>query len=206
MKPPKLFSICIVSIFFVTAVLPVLYILIAPIFSGQFENIFDSRHLSLAQNSLGIALGATFSALLIGIPVSLLLTRSNISGKQILAPMFVIPALVPPYIHAIAWKQMDRLVPFDIHSLPGVIFVLTLAYFPFVVLMVSGGLKSIDRNMEEASLLIHGGWRTLRKITLPLVFPHIFAGAVFVFIFSIIDFGVPRILGTLYLIIHMNYQ
>ena len=74
------------------------------------------------------------------------------------------------------------------------IFVLTLAYFPFVALTTSSGLKSIDRNLEEVSLLSHGRWKTWSRITLPLIAPHIFAGAIFVFILSITDFGVPDIL------------
>ena len=68
------------------------------------------------------------------------------------------------------------------------------AYFPFVTLLTVSGLRSIDRRMEEASLLHHGPWKTIKGITLPLVAPHILCGALFVFIFSVINFGVPDIL------------
>jgi len=60
--------------------------------------------------------------------------------------------------------------------------------------MAISGVKSIDPSLEEASLIRHGPWRTLKGITLPLASPHILSGALFVFIFSIIDFGVPDIL------------
>jgi iron(III) transport system permease protein len=84
--------------------------------------------------------------------------------------------------------------PFDIYGLAGAIFVMTLAYFPFVTLLTVSGLRSIDRRMEEASLLHHRPWKTIKGITLPLVAPHILCGALFVFIFSVINFGVPDIL------------
>ncbi len=91
-------------------------------------------------------------------------------------------------------EPLKQFLYLDIHSLWGAILVLGLAYFPFVTLMTQSGLKPVDRNLEEASLLCHGGRYTLTRITLPLVTPHIFSGAIFVFIFSIIDFGVPDIL------------
>jgi iron(III) transport system permease protein len=119
-------------------------------------------------------------------------------GREIFGMIYIIPVLIPPYIHAIVWSHLNRFIrqflSLDIHTLWGAIFVLTLAYFPFVTLTTLSGLKSIDRNLEEASLLCHGRWHTMTRITLPLVTPHIFSGAIFVFIFSIIDFGVPDIL------------
>ena len=63
-----------------------------------------------------------------------------------------------------------------------------------MTLMTLSGLKSVDRNLEEASLLCHGRWKTLVRITLPLATPHILSGTIFVFIFSLTDFGVPDIL------------
>jgi iron(III) transport system permease protein len=166
--------------------------------SEDYSFLFDERHLSLAKNSLGSAFGATIFCLAIGIPLAFLFNRTTLWGRGIFGTLYIIPLLIPPYIHAIVWSHLDHFFRLffglDIHTLWGVIFVLTLAYFPFVTLMTISGLKSIDRNLEEASLLCHGRWKTLTRITLPLVTPHIFSGAIFVFIFSLIDFGVPDIL------------
>ena len=71
---------------------------------------------------------------------------------------------------------------------------LGLAYYPFVTLLTVSGLRSMDRSQEEAALLSRGKWQTLRRVTLPLTTPHILTGAIFVFVFSIMDFGVPDIL------------
>ena len=160
--------------------------------------MFESRYIALAKNSLGLAIGTTALSLAIGTPLAFLLARTDLWARRILGIIYLVPILIPPYIHAIVWTHLNSFIKsylsFDIHSLGGVIFVLTLAYFPFVTLLTQSGLKSIDRNLEEASLLCHGRWRTLRWITLPLVMPHILSGAIFVFIFSLIDFGVPDIL------------
>jgi len=82
----------------------------------------------------------------------------------------------------------------NIYSLPGAVFVMTMAYFPIITLMTMSGLKGIDKCQEEAGW-IHGNViQTILRISLPLATPYIFCGALFVFVFAIINFGVPDIL------------
>ena len=178
--------------------------------SSYRELLFDKRQIGLIKNSFGLSFGATLLSLAIGVPLAFLSAKTNLCGRKIVGVVYFIPLLIPPYIHAIVWTHLlskngliNGLVnqciaqlfslketPFDIYGLAGAIFVMTLAYFPFVTLLTASGLRSIDRRMEEASLLHHGPCKT----TLPLVAPHILCGALFVFIFSVINFGVPDIL------------
>lgn len=204
MKPPRFFTLAVISLFVIIVLLPIFYMVTSPFWvegTGQsysYSSLFDKRHLFLAQNSLGLAAGTTAFCLALGVPLAFLIYRTNLWGGRIFKVLYIVPVLIPPYIHAIVWSHLNSLFKsvfyIDIHSLWGTIFVLTLAYFPFVTLMTQSGLKSIDRNLGEASLLCHGKWKTVRRIELPLVTPHIFSGAIFVFIFSIIGFGVPDIL------------
>lgn len=204
MKLPRFFISSIFTLFFIIVLLPIFSMMVVPFFSeipGSLASdcsLFDSRHLTLARNSLGLSVGTTALCLIIGVPLAFLLSRANLWGNGILRIISIIPILIPPYIHAIVWTNLNDffkcIFHCDVHNLWGAMFVLTLAYFPFVALATQGGLRRIDRNMEEASLLYHGRWKTLTRITLPLVMPHIFSGAIFVFIFSLIDFCVPDIL------------
>jgi len=178
--------------------------------SSYRELLFDKRQIGLIKNSFGLSFGATLLSLAIGVPLAFLSAKTNLWGRKLLGIAYLIPILIPPYMHAIVWTHLlskNGLInqciaqlfslketPFDIYGLPGAIFVLTLAYFPFVSLLTVSGLRSIDRRMEEASLLHHGPWKTIKGITLPLIAPHILCGALFVFIFSVINFGVPDIL------------
>lgn len=161
-------------------------------------------------NSVVIAVGVTFFSLLIGVPQGFFLERTRFFGRPFFAVAFLVPLLIPPYIHAIVWIHLMgktgllnimliRLFHLkqpllSIYTLPGVIFVLTLSYVPFVTAFVMTGLKSMDRGMEETALLQHAPFQVHRKITLPLLTPHIACGAVFVFVFSLINFGVPDFL------------
>ena len=201
MKPPRSLYPSIILLFLIV-LLPIIFMIIAPFLTHDVQPLLgllvEERYLALTKNSLGLAAGTTCLSLLIGVPLAFLISRTDLIGKTPLGILYLIPILIPPYIHAIVWTHINSYVQhflsLDIHSLGGAIFVLTLAYFPFVTLMTLSGLQSVDKNLEEASLLCHGVRYTLRRITLPLVTPHIFSGAIFVFIFSIIDFGVPDIL------------
>lgn len=204
MKPPRFFSPVVIFAFILIVLLPIFYMMTTPFWaqtlehSNDYGSLFDNRHVALAKNSLGLAVGTTALCLAIGVPLAFLLSRTDLWGRKIFGIIYIIPILTPPYIHAIVWNHMNSFIKqflsLDIHNLGGTIFVLTLAYFPFVTLMTQSGLKAIDRNLEESSLLRYGKWKTSTRITLPIVTPHIFSGAIFVFIFSIIDFGVPDIL------------
>ncbi len=178
--------------------------IVSPFWAYQAEQLshifklFDSRQLSLATNSLLLATGTACLSLIIGVPFAFICRRTDLWGKTLLGWLSIIPVLIPPYIHAIVWTHMDQFIEkylfFDIHSLGGAIIVLSCAYFPFVVLMTFTGLNTIDREMEEASLMYHGRVYTLCRITLPLAMPHIISGAIFVFIFSAINVSVPDFL------------
>jgi iron(III) transport system permease protein len=174
------------------------------------DSVFTSSQWKLLSNSLLLATGTAALALLIGVPYAFLCEKTELPGRGFFAIAYLIPLLIPPYMHAIVWGRLLArnsplnaylmelfglsTAPLDVHSLPGAMFVLALAYFPFVTLLTISGLKSLDRNYEEAALHQRGYWQTIVKVTLPMVWPQIAASTLFVFVFSIIDFGVPDIL------------
>ncbi len=179
-------------------------------FDPILELFSTSSQWSLLLNSLMLASGASVVAIVIGVPYALLCEKSSFWGRSFFKVAYLVPLLIPPYMQAIVWSQLlakngsvntflvDALnltqPLLSAYSLTGAIIVFGLAYFPFVTLITISGLKSVDREFEEAALLQQKPKRSLIYVTLPLVFPHIIAGTVFVFIFSIIDFSVPDIL------------
>lgn len=206
MKLPKYVIIAIFLIFGLIVLLPIITMFLAVfaksgyVLEDSFKVIFlNSRQWILIKNTFLISSGVTLLSILVGILVAFLLERSNLWGRYVFRFLYLIPLLIPPYIHAIVWTRLlakNGLIGslFKIHSLPGAIFVLTLAYFPFVTLMTISGIKSVNQHLEEASLIHHGPLKTLKSVTLPLVTPHVFAGAIFVFIFVLVNFSVPDIL------------
>ncbi len=204
MRLPWTYSFAILLLFVIVVLLPIIYMLSAPFLTEDFGYLngigylFDDRHITLALNSLIIAAGTTLFCTVLGVPLAFVLFQTDVWFKGVFKTIYLIPFLIPPYIHAIVWSQLGgvlkQYLSLNVYSRYGVIAVLTLAFYPIITFMTMSGFKSIDRKMEEVSLLYHGKWKTVTKITIPLLFPHIFSGAIFVFIFSIIDFGVSDIL------------
>jgi iron(III) transport system permease protein len=161
--------------------------------------LLDSRQLGLMKNSLALAGGATFFSLLLGVPLAFLIKRTELPFRDFFNTAYLAPLLFPPYLQATVWMKFfspDQGVisgP-SIFSLAGGIFVYTLCFFPFVTLITSSGLESIDPSLEEVSLTGKTAFQTVRGITLPLITPHITSGAILVFVFTLVNFEVADIL------------
>ena len=134
------------------------------------------------------------------VPLAFLSAKTNLWGRRIVRVVYFIPLLIPPYIHAIVWTHLlskNGLVnqcivrlfslkqaPFDIYGLAGAIFVMTLAFFPFVTLLTVSSLSSINRGVEEASLLHHGHWLNHKgNYVAPGCSPHPLRGPLCVYFF-----------------------
>ncbi|MCP5108529.1 MAG: iron ABC transporter permease, partial [bacterium] len=192
-----------IFLFVIIVLLPIGYMVTAPVWSGTTGDtgagvsLFGSRHIPLVLNSLGLATGTTLLGFLIGVPMAFFLCRIDFKGRRFFNVLYLVPLLIPSYIHAIAWSRLNPLLkPIfgDIHSLGGAVWVLGLSFFPIVTLMVRTGLQAIDRDQEEAALLHRSPFETLKGITLPLLMPYIVSSGVLVFLFSLLSFGVPDFL------------
>ena len=204
MNLPRSFRYPVVFLFFVIVLLPICYLIGSAFYAdsgdilARLTGVFEPRQWGLICNSFIIGAGATCFSFILGVPYAFLCLRTDLKFRKIFTWIYIIPLLIPPYIHAIAWGHLadffETYFFFDIHGKLGIIIVLTCSYFPFIVLIAISALKGIDRNMEEAALLNRGRGFTLWKITLPLAMPNIISGAILVFIFSIINVSVPDFL------------
>lgn len=212
--PRSLISI-VFPLFIIVVLLPIILMVIGSFWSdgltlSHYAPLLNDRYLKIGLNSVLIAFGTTFFSLLIGIPQAFLLQRTNFLGKGVFKIAYLIPLLIPPYIHAIVWMHLlgkTGLINqclasifslkqpfFTIYGISGTILVLTLAYHPVITALVISGLKSLDYRLEEAARLHHASFQVFKKITVPLLTPHIVSGAIFVFVFSMTNFGVPDFL------------
>jgi iron(III) transport system permease protein len=135
-------------------------------------------------------------------------------GRSFLGTANMVPFFLSPYVGAISWIYLlaphGGLLPawarawfgvslewLNIYSVPGVIFVLTLFYTPYVYLFVMPPLREMDAAFEDAAR-VHGAtfWYTTCHITLPLVMPGLLSAALIVFVTSAGLFDVPLALGA----------
>ncbi|MCF6285615.1 MAG: iron ABC transporter permease [Candidatus Hydrogenedentes bacterium] len=168
------------------------------------------RQWLLLRNSLALAGICTIASVVIGFPLAFLLVRTAVPAKPLLAFCFAIPLVVPPYIFAMIWGQLlgtQGLVtgmlkegfslteaPYTVHGLAGSAWVLTLCYYPIIMLTTAAALLSANAAHEEAGRLFVGWRRALVGITLRQCLPGTLIGALLVFILSLGNFGVPSLL------------
>ena len=179
-----------------------------------FEKFFTSAlYQRSLRNSFIVGISVTLCSLFIGVPMGYFVARVKIPGKSLLLSLGILPVIMPSFIGAFSWiillgrQGVLRhfinivLVPLGlelppIYGMLGMIFCMSLTYYPFVFLLSHGAFSSANALLEDAGMLMGAGrWRVLRTITFPLVIPSIGAAALLVFIRSIGNFGIPAIIG-----------
>lgn len=193
------------SLFSLIALIPILYLVaMGWADTAVFPNgaAFPWR---LLGNSAAIAVSSSALAVLAGVPYAWLCTCTDLWNSRLWRVAGLIPLLIPPYLHAMAWQRASTdlgglfgnagsPLSITLHSEVGVVLVLSCAYFPLVVLLTLGGLSSLDSSAEEAARMQQGIWQTSTRITLPLILPYLLTGAMLVFLFALLEFGVPDLL------------
>jgi iron(III) transport system permease protein len=145
----------------------------------------------LMQNTLIFAFGSAAIALCLGIIFAWLVERTNLPGKDLWYPLFLVPIAIPGVLFSIAWvlllspgagvinlalKQVLQLdqAPLDIYNLWGMIFLEGLHLTPITFLMMAGSFRRMDPALEEASDAVGAGsLTTLYRITLRVLRPAI---------------------------------
>ncbi|HYS80002.1 MAG TPA: hypothetical protein VEM76_04800 [Anaeromyxobacteraceae bacterium] len=160
------------------------------------------RTWGLFLSSVGIASAVTILSLGIGLPLGVLLGRSDVPLRRVALWLHAFPLFVPPFLLALGWFHLlgggglarSELGIRVLFSAPGAILVLALALTPIVTSLVAVGLQAVDPSLEEAALLVAGPRRAAARILLPLVRPAIALAALVVFSLAFSELGVPMFL------------
>jgi putative spermidine/putrescine transport system permease protein len=134
--------------------------------------------------SIRVAIATAVLATTLGTAASLALVRGRFPGRNAVNSFIVSPLVVPGIIVAIGVYfvyAQARLVGNPI----GLMLAHTALALPFVVTNVSATLQGFDERLEFAAMNLGANrWQTFRRVTLPIIRPGVFAGALFAFITS----------------------
>jgi molybdate transport system permease protein len=152
--------------------------------------------------SLLASLSATAAGLVLGVPLAWLYARVEFPGRDLLRALTTLPMVLPPVVGGIAlllafgrrglfgsWldSTFGITLPF---TTAGVVMAETFVAMPFLILTVEAGLRSMDRRYEEAARALGASrWRVFTRVTLPLIGPSLFAGAVLCWARALGEFG-----------------
>ena len=168
-------------------------------------------------NTLAVALTASFIAILFGGVVAWLITRTNLKYKKFISTVFVFPYIMPAWTLATFWQTFFKNVNVGAGTSNGILaavfgvympewfvygyfpisLVLGLHYAPFAYILIGGILRNMDANLEEAATILKTPrWRTMLRITLPIVKPALLSTLLLVFASSMSAYSVPVFLGS----------
>ena len=167
-------------------------------------------------NSILLAAVTTVVVIIMTLPMAMLSARFSFLGQNVFSSLALMPLILPPFVGALSIKRflgqfgilnllLQKIGILDASEIPpdwlgsGFIVVAVLQalhLFPILYLNLTAGLANLDPSYLNASRnLGASGFTTFRKITLPLLMPHMFAGCSIVFIWAFTDIGTPLIVG-----------
>lgn len=158
-----------------------------------------------------------FFTVLVSVPLgsvlAWLMIRTDIPGKKILGLLVTVPYMIPSWTKALAWLAMFRnstsgangflagmgipIPDWLAYGPIAIVLCMSMHYYAFSYIMVSGALRSINSELEEMGE-IQGASKAqiLRHITLPLILPSVLSATVMTISKSIGTYGVPANLGN----------
>jgi len=181
---------------------------------GNYRTAYASAETwILFWNSLRFAAGAAAIAFAIGTTLAWMNERTNTPFKSLFFALSVVPLVIPGILFTVAWILLGspkiglvNLVlrgAFDtdatfinVYSLGGMMWVDGLHYSPVAFLLMTAAFRAMDPALEESALMSGAGvLQVARRVTLPLVWPAVFATLLILFVRAIESFEVPALLG-----------
>ena len=158
--------------------------------------------LSSIQNSLKYASLATILDLILGVAIAYVVTRTQLPGRQILDAMAMLPLAVPGLVLAFGYLAMTQEGQLFAALNPTIdpLVILVIAYsvrrLPYVVRSAAAGFQQTSITLEEAAHNLGcPPFKTLRKITLPLIAANLLAGGLLAFSFAMLEVSDSLILA-----------
>jgi len=208
----------------VAAVMLLLVIGLLPVLSMLLDSVLVDGHISLAayhglltsahqwtlmEHSLLLATLVTLLTVAVGLPLGILLGRTDLPLRRVFSVLFVVPLLVPAYIIAVSWfdllgsdgllvqwlgssaRPLAGVASHWLFGLPGCVAVLFSIFLPIPMLLTLVFLRTVNPRLEEAGRLVCGWRGVIARITVPLILPGVLLAAMLVFLLSFGEFSVP---------------
>ena len=146
--------------------------------------------------SFQVAVVSTVLASLLAVPAALALARSHHPIANVIATFMVSPISMPLIVLGFALLFFLSQIGFGISFL-GLLIAHTVVGIPYIVRTVIGVYRSQSSDYEEAAAILGASrWQIFRHITLPLIRPGVFAGALFAFLISLDNLPISFFFGS----------
>lgn len=181
-----------------------------------WRHLIDTVLAEMLLNTVALMAGVGLGALVIGTGCAWLTTMTRFPGQSWLGWAIFLPLAMPSYVtafvygdllqfagpvqsalrEAFGWQRGDYWFP-DVLSLPGAVFLLTFAFYPYVYMLARAAF--LDQSvcvLEVGRTLGLGAWSRFHRIALPLARPMLVGGVALVLMETLAEFGAVSYFGV----------
>src|SRR5688572_5303517 len=181
---------------------------------GNYREAYGSPETwVLFWNSVKFASGTAVLAFVLGTLLAWMNERTNTPFKKLFFALSIIPLVIPGILFTVSWILLGSpkiglinlalqgvlgtdAVFINVYSMGGMVWVDGLHYSPIAFLLMTAAFRAMDPALEESAVMSGAGVvQVVARVTLPLVWPAIFATLLILFVRAIESFEVPALLG-----------
>jgi len=210
-RVPTFFTFAVVCIFILYA--PMLPLVFYSFNSGSslslwegfswrwYQVAWQNSHVQeVTWRSLYLAFQASLYSTVLATMAALGTTRTKkYKGQSLIYALINQPLMVPEVVTAVALLIFfaSIKVATGYTGMAYLVLAHTAFCIPFAYLPIRARLENMDLNLEHAAADLYASpWRVFRRVTLPLLFPGILAGAMLAFVISLDDVVITEFVKT----------
>jgi len=176
----------------------------------HFKRFLEPVYLIVLLRSIYLAFISTVICLVLGYPMAMILASKDISKKQFIVLLFILPMWMNFLLRTYAWMTLlensgliNTFLSFIglpnlnlLYNHQAVVLGMVYNFLPFMVLPIYSVLSKIDKSIIEAAQdLGANNFIVFRRIIFPLSLPGVMSGITMVFMPSVTTFVISRLLG-----------
>ena len=183
---------------------------------GYRRALTDVQARSAVVTTLWLSLARALAAVTLAAFLAWAITRTNVPGARLFHGLMLVSFFLPNLPQILAWTfllsprtgtlnvWLRSLVgsdattgPFNIYSYEGIIFIGVLTWSGFLYLFIAPAFRAVDASLEEAARMSGAnGFRTITRISIPLLMPAVIGAFGLAFIRMVESFETELLLGT----------
>ncbi|MGN2338452.1 ABC transporter permease [Clostridium cagae] len=176
----------------------------------NYNNLFNSQYLYIFKQSILLALESTVACLVIGYPASYIISKMNLSKRNFLMMLFILPMWMNFLLRTYAWVPVlgktglinlllgkIGIGPISfLYNDGAVLLGMIYNFLPFMVLPIYTILIKMDQDLINAAHDLGANrFKVFTRVVLPLSMPGIISGITMVFMPAVSTFVISRLLG-----------
>jgi iron(III) transport system permease protein len=153
---------------------------------------------STLQNSIWISVVSASIALVLGLEIAWLATRTRLRGRRLLEMLALVPVSVPGIAFGVGVMFLWLPIPLNVYGTAWIIVLAFVGRFTaYAIRPIGASLMQVHPELEESARVAGFGWlRTLFVVTLPLIRPSIVASWILLFSIFMTELSMVILLYT----------